>query len=943
MRSTSLRLVIIPTLAASVALVACNENRAGVADLDVADLDGNSDAGSGDTGLDGSGDDGGFDTGTDTGTDTSIDTGIDTSTDGTDDTGVDTGTDTVDPVVCGNGVVDEGELCDDGNTDDTDACGNDCAPVWDALCAPCETSEACAVGAGACVASFDADSACGTPCDAAACPDGFACQEVTTTEGEARALCVPADGACLPCIDADGDGFGIGPACAGIDCDDSDATAFPGAVDACDGVDNDCDALTADGDTDRRIGASCDGTDPDTCFSGATECIGGAVVCVEEAGATLEICDGLDNDCDPSTADGAAEPSLGAPCDDADADLCANGQLVCRGGGLVCTLDTDAPREVCNGADDDCNGLIDDGATDLTTWYVDGDRDGVGSGAGTVACVPPPGTSSRTGDCNDSDADIFPGAFETCDGRDENCDGLVDNIDAAGELVFADEDGDGYGDPSTANTFCETPAGWVTNGLDCDDTDAGINPDGAEICGDGADNDCSGGADCLDAVCSALEECADFACVSADLGSALGSSVASGSAPLSASAYRGTCAGNGPELAFTWTAPRAGTFIFTTTGSTYDTVLYARNGGCSATELGCNDDTPGAGTISTLSLTLAAGQTIVLYLDTFNGSGSSTARYVLNIDGTENCSNGTDDDGDGAVDCFDSSCAGNASCTSATCPDADLGSAVGDAVASGTLATADYTASGSCGGTGRDVAYTWTAPSAGRYTFSAAGSEFNPVLYTRTGTCTGAQSSCNAATAGSATTTLDLTAGQDVVIYVDSTGTAAGPFTLSIQARETGTAACGDMIDNDFDGGADCADLDCDLESPCCPSDAFEPNEGTPAAPSASFETYLTNPDAVLTLRPGDLDSFRITTCTGGTIRATANFTHVDGDINLRLRNATNTTLASSTSLTDSESLEYVIEAAPVGGVLFLQAYTAEGVSTCNDYTLDIELTGCAP
>ena len=181
------------------------------------------------------------------------------------------------------------------------------------------------------------------------------------------------------------------------------------------------------------------------------------------------------------------------------------------------------------------------------------------------------------------------------------------------------------------------------------------------------------------------------------------------------------------------------------------------------------------------------------------------------------------------------------------------------------------------------------------------------------------------------------------MVYVDSTGTAAGPFTLSIQGRETGALACDDAVDNDLDGGADCADLDCDLETPCCPSDVFEPNEGTPAAPSASYETYLTNPDATLTLRPGDLDSFRVTTCTGGTLRASANFTHVDGDINLRVRNAGGTTLASSTTVTDSESFEYVIEGTPAGGVLFVQAYLAEGVTTCNDYTLDIELTECAP
>ncbi|MGB1247682.1 MAG: MopE-related protein [Chitinophagales bacterium] len=60
---------------------------------------------------------------------------------------------------------------------------------------------------------------------------------------------------------------------------------------------------------------------------------------------------------------------------------------------------------------------------------------------------------------------------------------------------YADTDNDGYGDPSgTTMTSCSTPAGFVLDNTDCDDTNAAINPGAAEIC-DGLDNDCAAGVD----------------------------------------------------------------------------------------------------------------------------------------------------------------------------------------------------------------------------------------------------------------------------------------------------------------------------------------------------------------------------------------------------------------------------------------------------------------
>jgi hypothetical protein len=130
-------------------------------------------------------------------------------------------------------------------------------------------------------------------------------------------------------------------------------------AETCNGIDDDCDDQIDEG---FDLGQPCDGEDSDACEDGTTVCGGGSVICSDVGEEHPDLCDGsTDEDCDPTTPDGSAEPSFGAPCDGPDADTCGDGSTVCVGGELVCNDLTPDNVEVCNGTDDDCDTMIDEG------------------------------------------------------------------------------------------------------------------------------------------------------------------------------------------------------------------------------------------------------------------------------------------------------------------------------------------------------------------------------------------------------------------------------------------------------------------------------------------------------------------------------------------------------------------------------------------------------
>lgn len=143
-----------------------------------------------------------------------------------------------------------------------------------------------------------------------------------------------------------------------------------------------------------------------------------------------------------------------------------------------------------------------DTGTALRTWWEDVDNDGFGNPARPVeAASQPEGTADNDLDCNDLDANIRPDATEVCNRTDDDCDSLVDDDDdsldpASRSTWYEDHDGDGHIGLDYRVEACRPPAGGGPEAAadDCDDDNDAVNPDAEEVCDNGLDDDCDGGA-----------------------------------------------------------------------------------------------------------------------------------------------------------------------------------------------------------------------------------------------------------------------------------------------------------------------------------------------------------------------------------------------------------------------------------------------------------------
>ena len=278
----------------------------------------------------------------------------------------------------------------------------------------------------------------------------------------------------------------------------------------CDGQDNDCDGRHDEGDVSPMT--LCETGLAGPCGVGRDQCVNGVISCIPNQEVEPEQCNGDDDDCDGLTDEG--DPGANAPCLTGLLGACSEGLSRCEDGVLHCDGDAEPAVEKCDAVDNDCNGIVDDilGHGRLCSTPLQGV-----CRVGRVECAR--GTSICRPEAQPSD--------ERCDGLDNDCDGDIDEGNPSGgsrcDTGWSDPCRQGETVCTQGTLLCQPvaiPREEVCDGVDnnCDgridealrNTCGGCGPDPMVVC-NGIDDDCDGVVD-LDGRCGGELLCLDGAC-----------------------------------------------------------------------------------------------------------------------------------------------------------------------------------------------------------------------------------------------------------------------------------------------------------------------------------------------------------------------------------------------------------------------------------------------